>query len=157
MTVHTIRDLLANHPFFAGLTDDDLDLVAGCGENVVFAAGTTIVREGAPADRFYVLRTGRVAVEVHAPHRPPLVVATVGPGEVLGWSWLFPPYRWRFDVTAIEPTRAVALDGVCLRGKCDADPRLGYLLTQRFARVLTERLESTRLQLLDLYGADTGA
>lgn len=152
MTTRKIRDLLGNHPFFTGLDPEYLDLIAGCGKNVTFDAGASIAREGEPADYFYVLREGRVALDVHEPVRGPIVVATLSPGDVLGWSWLFPPYRWRFDARALEHVRAVALDGVCLRGKCDEDPRLGYDLVHRFARIMVARLESTRLQLLDVYG-----
>lgn len=154
MTVRTIRDLLGEHPFFAGLDPGYLDLLAGCGVNVVLEG--EVFREGDSADRFYVLRDGRVALEVHVPHRGGIVVETLGPGSVLGWSWLFPPYRWRFDARALEPVRAIALDGTCLRGKCDEDPRLGYELVRRFGRVLLERLEATRIRLLDLYGEPGG-
>ena len=152
MTTRTIRDLISGHELLSGLDPEYLDLVAGCGRNVAFGVGDWIGREGAPADSFYVLREGRVALEVHSPDRGPIVVATLSPGDVLGWSWLFPPYRWRFDARALDPVRAVALDGVCLRGKCDADPRLGYELMRRFARIMVGRLEATRLQLLDVYG-----
>jgi CRP-like cAMP-binding protein len=152
LTTRTIRDLLAAHPFFGGVDPVDLDLIAGCGRNVSFDAGAQIAREGDPADYFYVLREGRVAVDVHEPIHGPIVVATLSPGDVLGWSWLFPPYRWRFDARALGRVRAVALDGVCLRSKCDADPRLGYDLVRRFAGIMVARLESTRLQILDVYG-----
>jgi CRP/FNR family cyclic AMP-dependent transcriptional regulator len=81
------------------------------------------------------------------------VLQTLEPGEIVGWSWLFPPYRWNFDVRALEPLGAIAFDGACLRGKCDRDPALGYTLMKRFARVLSERLGAARLQLLDLYGS----
>lgn len=150
MTVRTIHDLLAQHPFFAGLDAPWLDLVAGCGRNVVLDA--VVAREGDPADTFYVLRSGRVALEVHVPERGGIVVETLGPGSVLGWSWLFEPHRWRFDARALGEVHAVALDGACLRGKCDADPRFGYELVRRFARLMSARLEATRLQLLDVYG-----
>ena len=152
MSVREIRDLLAAEAFFHDLDADYLDLIAGCGTNTHFAAGTMIFREGEPADTFYVLRSGKVALEIHVPERGALVIETLGPGELLGWSWLFPPYKWHFDARAIDGASAVALDGACLRGKCDDDPRLGYLLMQRFARVSQERLQATRLQLLDVYG-----
>jgi hypothetical protein len=93
-----------------------------------------------------------VALEVTAPGRAPLVVQTLGAGEILGWSWLVPPHHWLFDAVALEQTRAIALDGRCLRGKCEADHDLGYELLKRFALIMEERLEATRLQLLDLYG-----
>lgn len=147
-----IADLLAEHPLFHGLDPPVLALVSGCGRNVHFDAGTRILHEGAPADTFYVLRGGRVALEVFTPGRGPVVIETLGPGDVLGWSWLFPPYRWHFDAHAADSVRAIALDGVCLREKCHDDPLLGYELTQRFASVMLDRLQATRLRLLDVYG-----
>lgn len=152
--MQTIRDLLDEHPLFAGLDAADLDLLAGCGLITHFAAGQPIAREGQPADLFFVLRSGRAAIEVNVPGRAPLVIATAGPGEVLGVSWLFPPYRFAFDAVALEGTSAIALDAACLRGKCEADPRLGYALMVRFARLLRDELQATRLRLLDVYGDD---
>ena len=151
-----IRDLLAAHPFFAGLPGTDLDLIAGCGTNVHFRPGEMLFAEGEPADRFFVLRRGRVAIETHMPQRPAIVLATHGSGDVVGWSWLFPPYRWAFGARAVEDTSAIALDGACLRAKCDDDGDLGYRLMRRFARLLTDELAATRLQLLDLYGDPRG-
>lgn len=147
-----INELLREHPFFAGLPDPDVDLIAGCATNVVFQAGEHVFREGGAADHFYVLRFGRVVTELHDPSRGALTIQTLGPGDVLGWSWLFEPYRWQHDARAVELTRAVAFDGACLRGKSEEDPRLGYELMKRFARVVVERLEHTRMQLLDVYG-----
>lgn len=148
-----IRDLLAAHEFFAGMEPAHVELLAGCGHNVVFRDGSYVAREGDAADQFFVLRSGRVAVGIHMAHRPPIIVATLGPGDVCGWSWLFPPYAWRFDVLATKEVHAVSLDGVCLRGKCDDDPALGYALMKRFAQILVARVESTRVQLADLYGS----
>lgn len=152
-----IGELLAEHPFFAGLPQPDLDLIAGCATNVHFAAGDTLFQEGGAADHFFVLRTGRVATQFRTPGQEPITVQTLGEGEVVGWSWLFPPHLWRHDARAVELTRAIAFDGACLRRKCDEDPRLGYELMQRFAQVIIERLENTRLQLLDLYGTPVHA
>jgi hypothetical protein len=90
-------------------------------------------------------------VEVIAPQRGAITIETVGDGELLGWSWLIPPFQWHFDARALNLTRAIALDARCLRGKCDADPALGYELLKRFSQVMEQRLEATRLQLLDLY------
>jgi len=155
MTVtSSIRDLLAEHPFFAGLPDADLDLIAGCGRNVHFHPGQLVFAEGEAADAFFVLRRGRVALSVHGPQSDEITIATVTDGDVLGWSWLFPPYRWHFDAHATAETSAVALDGACLRDKCDEDAALGYRLMQRFARLTQQRLQETRLQLLDLYGRE---
>jgi CRP-like cAMP-binding protein len=150
--VQRLDDLLAGVPLLAGLGRAELELLAGCARNVHFDAGEQIFREGEPADAFWVIRHGRVALEAHVPARGPLTIETLEPGEVLGWSWLFPPYRWHFDARALSGVRATAFDGACLRGKCSDDPALGYDLMQRFARVMMERLQATRLRLLDVYG-----
>jgi CRP-like cAMP-binding protein len=152
--VRDIRDLLSEHPFLADLPGADLDLIAGCGTNVHFAPGQVIFEEGAHADRFYVVRRGGVSLTVHNPGHGDLVIATAADGDVLGWSWLFPPYRWHFDARARVETSAIALDGECLREKCDEDNALGYRLMKRFAHLAQRRLQETRLQLLDLYGRD---
>ncbi|MFQ6026644.1 MAG: cyclic nucleotide-binding domain-containing protein [Dehalococcoidia bacterium] len=151
MQRRSLETILAEHPFFRGLDPEYLELLGSCASNVRFAAGEVIFREGDPADNFYLLRHGHIALEVFTPDRGALNVATLGEGDVLGWSWLFPPYKWLFDVRTVELTRAIALDGTCLRGKCDEDPRLGYDLMKRFAQIMVERLLATRLQLLDLY------
>lgn len=148
----SIADVLAEQRLFEGLDPEAFALLAGCGVNTGFEAGEYLLREGDPAETFYVLRSGRVALETYAPPRGALVIETLGPGEVVGWSWLFPPYRWHFDAVAVDPVRAVALDGACLRGKCEADARFGYELTRRFAAVVVARLQATRLRLLDVYG-----
>ena len=150
--MQTIDELIRTHQFFRDLPEEDLALIARCGRNVHIGEGRQIFLEGDPADIFYVIRKGRVSLEVNTPPGG-IVVATLGPGDVLGWSWLFPPYRWHFDARALDETSAVALDGACIRQKCDEDPALGYRLMQRFARVAQERLQATRLQLLDLYGS----
>lgn len=150
--MRTIEDLLGHEPFFTGLGPDDLALLAGCARNVHVSAGDHLFHTGQPADAFYLVRHGRVSIEVHDPRRGVVVLDTVDDGDVVGWSWLVPPYRWTFDARAAIGTSAVRFDGVCLREKCDADPRLGYLLMQRVAHVMYERLRSARVRLLDVYG-----
>ena len=151
--MRTIEQYLPDHPFFAGLDAPGLALVAGCATNVSFAAGDFLFREGEPADQFFVVRRGRVAIEVHGPAAGTMVVDTVDAGDVVGWSWLVAPYRWLFDARAVEATGAVAFDGQCLRGKCDQDPRLGYDLMKLVTQVMFGRLVAARLRLLDLYGS----
>jgi CRP-like cAMP-binding protein len=150
--MQTIDQVVAKMPTFAGLDPADLELIAGCGVNRIFEAGEHLAHEGDAADSFFLIRHGRVALEIAAPARGGLMIGTLGEGAIVGWSWLFPPYRWSFDARALELTRTIAFDGACLRGKCDADPRLGYQLMQRFAAMMLERLQATRLQLLDVYG-----
>jgi CRP/FNR family cyclic AMP-dependent transcriptional regulator len=154
METRSLDELLGEHNFFEGMDPRYLTFIAGCGRNVAFHPGAWIARDGDAADSFYAIRHGQVAIEVHSPRTGALVIQTLGDGAVLGWSWLFPPYRWHFDVRAVEPTRAVQFDGTCLRGKCDDDPAMGYEFMKRFARVLTRSLEATRLQLLDVYGEE---
>lgn len=147
-----IEELLAEIPSLAGLSDDQAALVAGCGHNIVCETGTHIFREGDPADCFYAIRRGSVALELAAPPRAALILETLHSGDVLGWSWLFPPYRVKFDARASEEVHAIAFDGACLRGKCEADHALGYELMKRFAAVMTHRLQTTRVRLLDVFG-----
>jgi CRP-like cAMP-binding protein len=151
--MESLEPILAKHAFFEGLEPAYLKLLVGCASNVRFAAGTYIFRQGEEASHFYLIRQGRVALEIHAPQRPPIVIETLDGDDILGWSWLIPPYLWRFDARIVEETRAIALDGKCLRAKCEEDHDLGYELLKRFAHIVTQRLQATRLQLLDVYAA----
>jgi CRP-like cAMP-binding protein len=150
--MQTVEALLADVPVFAGMDPDHLALLAGCARHLVFDAGDVLFREGGPADTLYVIRHGTVAIEAFVPARGPVTIETVAAGGVVGWSWLFPPYRLHFDARAVSLVRATAVDGSCLRGKCARDPALGFDLMSRFAQVLIERLQATRLRLLDVYG-----
>jgi CRP/FNR family transcriptional regulator, cyclic AMP receptor protein len=153
--IQTLEGIVSEHPFFKGLEERHIQLIVGCAKNVRFDEGEIVFHEGDPADQFYFIREGLVAVELMIPQRGFATLQTVREGEVLGWSWLLAPYRWRFGARTLQPTRALAFDGKCLRGKCEEDHDLGYELLKRFTNVVTERLEATRLQLLDLYGASS--
>jgi CRP-like cAMP-binding protein len=148
----TMAELVGEVPALAGLAPAHRELVAGCAVNARFEAGDYLFREGDAANRFYVIRHGAVALEIHVPAREAVIVETLHEHDLLGWSWLFPPYRWSFDARAVEPVGAIAFDGACLRGKCDADHDLGYELMSGIAQVIIERLQATRLRLLDVYG-----
>lgn len=147
-----IERIVREHPFFARLQDAFLSLVCACAKNVRFEAGQYLFHEGEPADWFYLLRHGRVALQVTVPGRGALSFQTMEEGEIVGLSWLIPPYRWTYDAKAIELTRAIAMDASCLRQKCEADHDLGYEMMKRFMPVLVQRLQATRLQILDVYG-----
>ncbi len=151
MEPESLAPLLREHPILLGLPPAHIDLIVGCASNVKFNAGDFIFRAGEPANAFYVIRRGRVNIESFTPHRGAITIETVSDGELLGWSWLIPPYHWHFDARAVTLTRAIALDARCLRNKCDADPALGYELLKRFSQIMEQRLEATRLQLMDLY------
>lgn len=148
----TLEPLLREHPFLRGLEPEYLALLAGCAANVRFGEGSFLFREGGPADQCFLIREGKMALEIAAPGRGPIIVETLRAGEVAGFSWLLEPHQWEFDGRAVEPLRAIALDGICLRGKCADDPRLGFELMRLFARLAVRRLQATRLRLLDVYG-----
>jgi len=152
-----IEELLHEHPFFRNMKPEWLALIAGCGRNVAFSPGDLIAKEGQDADQFYAVRHGKVAIEVYAAGTGSLTIQTLGEGAILGWSWILPPHRWMFDVRAAETTRAVVFDATCLRTKCDDVPAMGYEFMKRFAAVVTDRLNATRLQLLDVYGKQNDA
>ncbi len=147
-----IDALLAEHPMFRDLKPEHRRLVAGCGRNRTFEAGRWILKEGDDADVFFAIRKGQVSLGIHVPERGDISIETIGPGEVLGWSWLFPPHKVHFDARAVVTAHAIEFDGACLRRKCDEDPVLGYALMKRFAAVIVSRLHATRLQFLDMYG-----
>jgi CRP/FNR family cyclic AMP-dependent transcriptional regulator len=149
--VETLERYLAELPFLRGLKDEHLKVITGCASNVKFDAGQYVDREGQAANNFYVIRHGKIAIEIFHPTSGPICIQTSGSGEVIGWSWLFPPYVHHFDSRAVELTRAIAFDGECLRGKCELDHELGYELYKRFSHVMEQRIENTRMQLLDLY------
>lgn len=144
--------VLHEHAVFQDLTDEQKELVAGCASLMVFQEGAFIYREGQPAQHFYLIRHGRVALEVHVPGRAPLIVDTLRAGEPLGWSWLIPPYRTHFDARALELTRLMSFDAECLRQKMEENPAFGYALHKRMAPVIAARLAAARRRIIDIYG-----
>ena len=151
--MENLERILADHPFFEGFSHPHLELFTGCASNVRFAKDEPIFHEGGEANHFYLVREGKVRLETTAGHYDPIVIDKVREGDVLGWSWLIPPHRWRFGAIAAEPVRAIALDGKCLRKKCEEDHDLGYELLMRFSHIMAKRLQATRMQLLDVYQA----
>jgi len=149
--METLERVIAEHPFFADLDDSFTNLMVSCASNVRFKTGTYIFKEGDAANTFYLIRAGKVALEVHAPQHNPIIISTLDVGEILGWSWLLSPFQWKFDARAVNEVRAIALDGQCLRTKCEENHDLGYEVLKRFARIIEKRLDATRLQLLDVY------
>ena len=149
--MRTLEGILAAHPFFSGWEPRYLQLAVGCASNVRFNAGEFVFQEGEEANTFYLIREGRVALEVAFPGRSTVTIQTLDGGEMLGWSWLIPPYHWRFDARAVKTTIAIALDGKCLRRKCEEDHELGYELVKQVVSSLGQRLDATRMRLLDIY------
>ncbi len=149
--METLERIIAEHPFLADLDPAFTRLMVGCAKNVRFHRNDYIFREGDPANEFYLIREGKVAIEILPAQAKPMIVATLDHGEILGWSWLLEPYQWKHDARALDDVRAISLDGKCLRKKCDENHDLGYEVLKRFARIIEQRLESTRMQLLDVY------
>ena len=152
MVDESLVEELGRFEFFAGLAPEYVRFLAANAKKRNFVGQHVIHRQGDPATSFYVVSKGHVSIEVPAIQGPTLFLQHLGPSDLLGWSWLFPPYRWQFDALAIDPVRAIAIDGKCLREKCEKDHHLGYDLMKRFSRIMTLRLQAARLQLLDLYG-----
>ena len=141
-------DRIAAHPFLNGFTRVQLEKLAGYGMEVHFEPGEAIFRQGDPANRFYLIEKGEVELAARDEKDHSVLVQRIGPGDVLGWSWIFPPYRWEFDARAATPTTAIFLYGSLLREICEEDSELGYALMRACAEVVIERLQSARRQLL---------
>ena len=151
----SLQPILEEHPFFKELEPKYIELLVGCARNVRFEAGEDLFHEGDPADQFFLVRQGKVALEMAPPNKKPVIIDTIEEDLVFGWSWMVPPYQWHFDAQALTLVRAIAIDGKCLRQKCEEDHELGYELFKRFFSVVTERLQQARMQLLDVYGVQS--
>ncbi len=148
----SIADLIKEHTFFSGLTPEDLEFIAGCGKNVVFKAGQEVAHRGDPAKEFYLIRSGLVDLAIDVPPTPPVVFQTLGENSIVGLSWLIPPYKWTLTATVKEDVHAIALDGECLRNKCEKEPVFGFRVMKHLVQLLLKREEALRLHLLNVYG-----
>lgn len=149
-----IREELGKHPFMKGLSEELVSRMAECAEGISsWKDDEVIFRSGGEAAKFYLVRNGEVALEMHSPGAGSRIIQTVARGQVLGWSWLFAPYRWAFDARVLTPTDAIVLDGPEVRRILEEEPNLGYPLMARFGGLIVARLQATRLQLMDLYAS----
>ena len=147
-----IADRVLSHPFFAGLDPTLVHEMVAKAEERSYDLGEMLVREGRPAEEFFLVMEGKVALEVGSADRGAITVETIGRGEILGWSWLVPPYRWRFDARATKLTQVIALNAAIARYALAAHPAFAYQFLMKFLPVVAERLENTRVQLLDIHG-----
>ena len=152
----TIRELLCQQPLTSGLNDKYLDFIADCSHEVEFKAGKVVFEEGAPANHFYLLTGGRVALETAIPQKDPKVIQNLQAGDLLGWSWLVEPYCWFYDIRAAENTPAIEVNALCIRGKIYEDHEFGFQLLSRIISVMANRMSQTRLRLLDIYSQPRG-
>ena len=141
-------EAISEHPFLKDLSAAHLKVLAESAMLKEFKEGELIFREGDIANRFYLIRTGKVALEFSEKDGEAVLIQNVGAGDVLGWSWLFPPFYWHFDARAVEPTNAIFFYGTRLREQCEEDKELGYELMKRMAKVMIDRLQATRKELL---------
>jgi signal-transduction protein with cAMP-binding, CBS, and nucleotidyltransferase domain len=146
------EQVIANHPFFMGMGEYNANLIAGHCINTEFKPGEFIFKSDTPAQQFYIIQHGKVALEIAGAKNGSVIIQTLREGDVLGWSWLFAPYRWHFDARSVEHTIALLIEGKWLREYCEQDHDLGYILMNRVAQLTIQRLQATRLQVLDLYG-----
>jgi CRP/FNR family transcriptional regulator, cyclic AMP receptor protein len=151
MSQPQLQAMLSEHAFLRGLSERNVAALTSSAKLVDYGPDHLLGREGEPADVFYLIRSGRVALEIHTPNRGAVRIQTVGAGEPVGWSWLVPPHRWQFDARAVELTQTIAIDGAALRDKCEQDHEVGFQLIKRLVSVIAGRLAATRLQLLDIY------
>ena len=147
--------VLAAHPFLRGMSADQLGVLAGTACDVTFSAKHRLFEDGGSANRFWLIRSGHVSLDLHIPGEGPVVNESIGMGELLGWSWLVPPYRWAFGAVAATALEAFEFDALAVRERCANDPVLGYELNQRITRVLAKRLQATRIRLIARSGHST--
>ena len=145
--------LIAEHPFVRGVSLEQMKILTDCAMRSHFEIGELIFRENDPANRFYLIQSGKVILEAHPQEGASLCIGTIGPGDVLGWSWLFPPYYWHFDARAAERTSASFFYGTRLREECEQDHDLGYELMKRMASIIIQRLQTTRRELIEAVSA----
>jgi CRP/FNR family cyclic AMP-dependent transcriptional regulator len=139
---------LATHPFLRGMPADQLGILAEAARDVRFPARYRLFEDGGNATRFWLIQSGHVSLDVHIPGEGPVVIETICMGELLGWSWLFPPYKWAFGAVAATEVEAFEFDALKVRERCAANPELGYQFNQRITRVLAKRLQATRIRLI---------
>ncbi|HYA53986.1 MAG TPA: cyclic nucleotide-binding domain-containing protein [Thermoplasmata archaeon] len=147
-----ISDRVLHHPFFAGIDPTLVHAMVSKAEERTYDVGEMLVREGRPAEEFFLVLDGKVALEVGSVEHPGITVETIGRGEILGWSWLVSPYRWRFDARATKPTQVIAINAAAARYALAAHPALAYQFLMKLLPVIAERLENTRVQVLDIHG-----
>jgi CRP-like cAMP-binding protein len=144
----SLRAVVQDHPFFQGMKPEHLEIVAGCASELRFKPGQFLFHEGEPANQFYLIQSGRIALEAHEPADGTAPVQNLGAGDVLGWSWMFPPFVWHFQARALEPTRTIVLNGAHLLVTAERDHQFGYELMKRVAQVVVQRLQAARRKLL---------
>ncbi len=149
MNQQSIKDYLSSHAFFSGLDDDFLQFVSDSATEQRISKGDVLFRQGERADKFYLLRNGRISMQIPALVGPTLEIQNLGENQILGWSWLIPPFRWHFLARAQEETDLLEFDGSAILARCEEDPKFGYELFKRFTALMSERLDVARQKMMD--------
>jgi CRP/FNR family cyclic AMP-dependent transcriptional regulator len=139
---------LAAHPFLHGMSHEHLAMLAEGARDVSFPARYRLFNDGGYATHFWLIQSGHAWLDLNVPGQSPVLIDTIGMGKLLGWSWLFPPYKWAFGAVAVTEVEAFEFDARAVRERCAADPGLGYEFNQRITRVLAKRLQATRIRLI---------
>lgn len=137
------------------LKEEHRNIVLDCAEPKTYAKGDWLIKTDEPANHFYLIQSGHVALDVDLPNQDPKRILTLSKGDILGWSWMVPPYKWQFSAQAQEEVTALKINALCIRGKCDENHEFGYNLMSTLMRMMAERITATRMQLLDIYGQAT--
>ena len=149
MSKQAIEDYVSKHPFFSGLDDNFIKFLSNSATELQIKKGEVLFKQGDHADKFFLLRNGQVSIQVPALVGPTLEVQTLGKDQVLGWSWLIPPYRWNFLARAVEDSELLQFDGITILAHCGEDPKFGYELFRCFAALMSERLDAARQKMMD--------
>ena len=155
--IEVSAEALSGHPFLHGMSRDHLTVLAGTARDVTFPARHRLFEDGGSAARFWLIQSGHVTLDLHVPGQGRMKIETIGMGELLGWSWLFPPYRWAFGAVAARRVEAFEFDARMVRACCESDPALGHELTRRLACVVAKRLQATRVRLITASTLPSGA
>jgi CRP-like cAMP-binding protein len=147
--MQSIEEYLSTHAFFSGLDDSFMKFLTSSAKEVQIKEGHVLFQQGKPADKFYLVRNGKISVQVPALMGPTLELQTLGEDQILGWSWLIPPYRWNFHARALEDSEVLEFDGSAILARCEEDPKFGYELFKRFAALMSERLDAARQKMMD--------
>jgi len=143
------EDYLSTHAFFSGLDDGFINFLANSATEIQLKKGHILFQQGKPADKFYLLRSGLVSVQIPALMGPTLEIQSLTSNQLLGWSWLIPPYRWAFQARALEDSDLLEFDGSAILAHCEEDSKFGYELAKRFAALMSERLDAARQKMMD--------
>ena len=149
MSKQSTEDYLSTHSFFSGLNDNFMKFLSNTATELQIKKGDVLFQQGENADKFFLLRKGQVSIQVPALEGPVLDIQTLGENEILGWSWLIPPYRWSFLARAVEDSDLLEFDGSAILARCEEDSEFGYELFKRFASLMSERLSAARQQMMD--------